>query len=198
MEIDVNTQVIDRSGRNQAKMVFAEDYILQKYWDGRLPVNVPQLAKQMGFVFHPMPFASCEQDDFFTDLRLEPMPGSNRILYDDHLDQGAPWLSRCSWKKKPGKTQSGYKLNWKVDLQLAVILEWHVKGKRPEQIDRDSIEWQNGIKIAKHILMPSQAIATILATRSVLTDQLNAAMDIFPGYPRDQLWHRLNKIRQTG
>lgn len=181
MEISVNFTVRadgpSPSGGPSAAMTFAEDYILGCHWNGRFPINPQEFAHYEG-----LKIGRPEQD-----LEDAKVPGCKWVYYRPEKS----WLG--IHQDKPIQiyaTIDDYIYDYELELEVAFILQWHVRKEDPRKMDPESQKFKNGWKIAKHILMPAEVFYKIGP------NHFDMLKNLFRHIPEEEVRHRFNKVLQ--
>ena len=166
-------------------MVFAEDYILEHFWDGEYPVNILDIATAL--------YICLSYTDDLED------PENNWEIHVKERHNFAKYIAMDSWDVYLNAQWWNSLSKYERREFVACLCQFRVRKIDPHCSKDVNMElWEKGIKIGRHILVPQDDIIKILSSKNnlkTMEDCINLVMKRYD-VPRSVAISRLDKVNQ--
>lgn len=163
MKIDINKKILDRDNPRSGVLVPFVDYLLKYYWDGNIPVNIYDICNKLKIKIIPSDQIEISENCILND----------KIIYINE-------------KYFSNKTE------FDLELEIATQLGFILRNISTKNIDRNSELFINGVKQARHLLMPDDVLIKFLTQKT----QNDNIYDIFRKIPKNEVNVQLEKIKR--
>ena len=162
MKININKKILDLNNPTDGALVPFVGYILKYYWDGNLPIDIINICKLLNI--HIV---------FSNNVNISENDISNNIIYIN---------------KEYFENKDEFYLNLEISTQVGFIL----RKICTKNLDRTSELFINGIKQARHLLMPDDVLITDIISK---TDKCETYKK-FKNIPKNEIDIQFEKVRR--
>lgn len=162
MKINVNKKILDLDNPTDGALVPFVGYILKYYWDGNLPININNICKLLNMYIVYSDNVDISENDI-----------SNNIIYIN---------------KEYFNNKDEFYLNLEISTQVGFIL----RKICTKNLDRTSELFTNGVKQARHLLMPDDILIADIISKTDVCEIYNK----FKNIPKNEIDIQLKKVKR--
>lgn len=162
MKWKINKKIIDLDNPTDGALVPFVGYILKYYWDGTLPVGVNNICKSLNISIVHTNDIKISENDILNNIIY--------INYEHFKDKHKFYLS----------------------LEIATQVGFVLRKISTKNLDRESELFINGIKQARHLLMPDDILINDIISKETKCEIYKKFKDI----PKNEIDTQLEKVRR--
>ena len=162
MKINVNKKILDLDNPTDGALVPFVGYILKYYWDGNLPININKICKSLNI----------------------------NIVFSDNVDISENDISNNTIyiNKEYFNDKDEFYLNLEISTQVGFIL----RKICTKNLDRTSELFTNGVKQARHLLMPDDILIADIISKTDKCEIYNK----FKNIPKNEIDTQFEKVKR--
>lgn len=162
MKLNVNKKILDLDNPTDGALVPFVGYILKYYWDGNLPININKICKSLNI----------------------------NIVFSDNVDISENDISNNTIyiNKEYFNNKDKFYLNLEISTQVGFIL----RKICTKNLDRTSELFTNGVKQARHLLMPDDILIADIISKTDKCEIYNK----FKNIPKNEIDTQFEKVRR--
>lgn len=162
MKINVNKKILDLDNPTDGTLVPFVGYILKYYWDGKLPIDINKICKSLNINIV-----------FSDNVDISENDISNNIIYIN---------------KEYFNNKDEFYLNLEISTQVGFIL----RKICTKNLDRTSELFTNGVKQARHLLMPDDILIADIISKTEKCEIYNK----FKNIPKNEIDTQFEKVKR--
>lgn len=162
MKININKKILDLDNPTDGALVPFVGYILKYYCDGNLPININNICKLLNIYIVYSDNVDISENDI-----------SNNIIYIN---------------KEYFNNKDEFYLNLEISTQVGFIL----RKICTKNLDRTSELFTNGVKQARHLLIPDDILIADIISKTDVCEIYNK----FKNIPKNEIDIQLKKVKR--
>ena len=162
MKINVNKKIFDLDNPTDGALVPFVGYILKYYWNGKLPIDINDICKSLNI----------------------------NIVFDDNVNISENDIlnNTIYINKKYFNDKDEFYLNLEISTQVGFIL----RKICTKNLDRTSELFTNGVKQARHLLIPDDIVISDIISNTDVCEIYNK----FKNIPKNEIDTQLTKVKR--
>lgn len=162
MKINVNKKIFDLDNPTDGALVPFVGYILKYYWNGKLPIDINDICKSLNI----------------------------NIVFDDNVNISENDIlnNTIYINKKYFNDKDEFYLNLEISTQVGFIL----RKICTKNLDRTSELFTNGVKQARHLLIPDDILITDIISKTDKCEIYNK----FKNIPKNEIDTQFEKVKR--
>ena len=162
MKLNVNKKILDLDNPTDGALVPFVGYILKYYWDGNLPININKICKS---------------------LNINIVFSENVDISENDISNNTIYINKEYFNNK-----DKYYLNLEISTQVGFIL----RKICTKNLDRTSELFTNGVKQARHLLMPDDILIADIISKTDKCEIYNK----FKNIPKNEIDTQFEKVKR--